>query len=206
MKKTTFAATVAVLAVASGAALAADLPRSSAPYYNPAPSSLYNWSGFYAGLNLGYGWGKVTNTGVNPSGILGGGQVGYNWQSGQFVFGAEADLQGSSANDTFAPWKFSNPWFGTLRGRAGYAFNNILLYGTLGLAYGNLRGELGGAAETHTLAGWTGGVGAEVGMTPNWSVKVEYLYMDLADRGFAITGMDNGYRSNMVRFGVNYHF
>src|ERR1700687_2347232 len=133
MKKTTFAATVAALAFASGAAFAADLPRSPAPYYNPAPSSLYNWSGFYAGLNLGYGWGKETNTGVNPSGILGGGQVGYNWQSGQFVFGGEADLQGSGANDTFAPWKFSNPWFGTVRGRVGYAFNNILLYGTLGL-------------------------------------------------------------------------
>ena len=56
------------------------------------------------------------------------------------------------------------------------------------------------------MAGWAGGVGAEVGLTPNWSVKVEYLYMDLADRGFAITGMDNGYRSNMVRFGFNYHF
>ena len=206
MKKTTFTATVAALAFATGAVLAADLPRSPAPYYNPAPYSLYNWSGFYAGLNLGYEWGKVTNTGVNPSGILGGGQVGYNWQRGQFVFGAEADLQGSSANNTFAPWKFSNPWFGTVRGRAGYAFNNILLYGTLGIAYGDLRGEFGGTAETHVLAGWVGGAGAEVGMTPNWSVKVEYLYMDLADRGFAITGMDNGYRSNMVRFGVNYHF
>ena len=141
MKKTIFAATVAVLALASGAAVAADFPRSSAPYYNPAPSSLYNWGGVYAGLNLGYGWGKVTNSGANPSGILGGGQVGYNWQSGPFVYGAEADLQGSNANDTFASWKFSNPWFGTLRGRAGYAFNNILVYGTLGLAIGESEGR-----------------------------------------------------------------
>ena len=160
----------------------------------------------YAGLNLGYGWGKVTNTGANPSGILGGGQLGYNWQSGQFVFGAETDLQGTGADDTFAGYKFSNPWFGTVRGRAGYAFNNILLYGTLGLAYGDLRGDLGGAVETHTMAGWTGGIGAEVGLAPAWSVKGEYLYMDLADRGFGITGMDNGYRANMFRFGFNYHF
>ena len=111
------------------------------------------------------------------------------------------------ANDTFAPWKFSNPWFGTLRGRAGYAFNNILLYGTLGLAYGDLKGEFGGAAETQHR--WRAGPAASVrntASTPNWSAKVEYLYMDLADRGFAITGMDNGYRANMVRFGVNYHF
>jgi outer membrane immunogenic protein len=206
MKKPIFAATVAVLAVGSGAALAADFPRSPAPYYNPAPSSLYNWGGFYAGLNLGYGWGKVTNTGVNPSGILGGGQVGYNWQSGQFVFGAETDLQASGASDTFTAFKFSNPWFGTLRGRAGYAFNNFLVYGTLGLAYGDLRGEFGGAVETHTMAGWAGGIGAEYGFAPNWSAKVEYLYMDLADRGFAVTGMDNGYRANILRLGVNYHF
>ena len=96
------------------------------------------------------------------------------------MFGGETDLQISGADDTFAPWKFSNPWFGTLRGRAGYAFNNILLYGTLGLAYGDLKGELLGADETKTETGWAGGLGAEVGFTPNWSAKVEYLYMDLA--------------------------
>ena len=206
MKKTLFTGTVTAVAIAAGAALAADLPRGPAPYYNPGPASIYNWSGVYAGLNLGYGWGKVTNTGANPSGILGGGQIGVNWQSGQFVYGAETDLQGSGADDTFAGYKFSNPWFGTLRGRAGYAINNILLYGTLGLAYGDLRGDFAGAVETHTMAGWTGGVGAEVGLAPAWSVKGEYLYMDLADRGFGITGMDNGYRANMFRFGFNYHF
>ena len=63
----------------------------------------------------------------------------YNWQSGQFVYGVEADLQASGADDTFAAYKFSNPWFGTVRGRVGYAFNNILLYGTLGLAFGDLQ-------------------------------------------------------------------
>jgi outer membrane immunogenic protein len=206
MKKTLFAAALAASPVAAGAAVAADLPPSQAPYYNPVPASLYNWSGVYAGLNVGYGWGKVTNTGVDPNGVLGGGQVGINWQNGPFVYGAEADFQGSGASDTFAPYKFSNPWFGTVRGRVGYAFNNILVYGTVGLAFGELNGQLGGAAESHTLAGWAGGLGAEVGLTQAWSVKAEYLYMDLADRGFAITGMDNGYRSNIVRFGVNYHF
>jgi len=205
MKKMAFAAALVAGSLA-GAALAADLPRGPAPYYNPAPSGLYNWGGVYAGLNLGYGWGKVTNTAGEPSGFLGGGQVGMNWQNGQFVYGVEGDLQASGASDTFAAYKFSNPWFGTVRGRFGYAFNNILVYGTLGLAVGDLKGELGGAAETHTMAGWAGGLGTEVGLTPNWSAKVEYLYMDLADRGFAITGLDNGYRSNMLRFGFNYHF
>jgi outer membrane immunogenic protein len=60
--------------------------------------------------------------------------------------------------------------------------------------------------ETHTTAGWTAGLGAEVGFAPHWSAKIEYLYVDLSDSAFAITGVSNGYRSNMIRAGVNYHF
>jgi outer membrane immunogenic protein len=204
MKKTLLAASAAIY-LSAGASLAADLPRGPTPYYAPL-SNVYNWAGPYAGLNLGYSWGKVTNTDGNPSGILGGGQIGMNWQTNQFVYGVEGDLQASGASDTFAGYQFSNPWFGTVRGRAGYAINNVLLYGTLGLAFGDLKGTFGGASETHTLAGWTGGVGAEIGLTQAWSVKAEYLYIDLADRGFAITGMDDGYRANILRFGLNYHF
>src|SRR5262245_7318244 len=139
MKKKMLAISVAAVA-AAGSAVAADLPRGPAPSYSPPAPSIYNWSGFYAGLNLGYEWGKVTSS-VDPAGVAGGGQLGYNWQTGQFVFGAETDSQVSAADDTFAPWKFSNLWFGTLRGRAGYAMNNILLFATAGLAYGNLKAE-----------------------------------------------------------------
>jgi outer membrane immunogenic protein len=206
MRRVILAAAVATLAVASGAAIAADLPRGPAPYYNPPPAAVYNWSGAYAGLNLGYEWGKVTNSAIAPSGLAGGVQAGYNWQSGQFVFGAETDIQVTGADDTFAPYKFSNPWFGTLRGRAGVAFNNILLYATLGLAYGNLKGEFLGLSETRTETGWAGGAGAEVGITPNWSAKAEYLYMDLGSRAFTITGVNNGFHANMLRLGLNYHF
>jgi outer membrane immunogenic protein len=204
MRKTIFAATVLTMAVAAGAAVAADFPRGPAPYYSPA--SVFNWSGPYAGLNVGYEWGKVANSSIDPSGVAGGGQVGYNWQSGQFVFGGETDIQFSGADDTFAPYKFSNPWFGTLRGRVGVALNNILLYATGGLAYGELKGEFLGLTETKTLAGWAGGLGMEVGFTPNWSAKVEYLYMDLSDRAYSITGASNGLEANMLRFGINYHF
>ena len=204
MKKTIFAATVLTMAVAAGTAVAADLPRGPAPYYSPA--SVYNWSGFYAGLNIGYEWGKVTNSGFKPSGFAGGAQAGYNWESGQFVLGGETDIQYSGADDTFAPYKFSNPWFGTLRGRAGIALNNILLYATGGLAYGELKGELSGLSETKTHIGWAGGLGMEVGLTPSWSARVEYLYMDLGSRAFSITGGDNGLQASMLRFGVNYHF
>jgi len=204
MKKKILAISVAIATATAGAAVAADLPRS-APYYYQPPA-VYNWTGFYAGLNLGYEWGKVTNSSIDPSGIAGGGQIGYNWQIGQFVFGAEADIQASAADDTFAPYKFSNPWFGTVRGRAGYAINNVLLYGTLGLAYGNLDAQLGSLEENKTLVGWTGGLGMEVGFTPNWSAKVEYLYMDLGTRAYTITGVDNGLQASYLRLGVNYHF
>lgn len=206
MKKVILAVALAAGATA-GTATAADLPRGPMPYYsNPAPVGVYNWGGFYAGVNAGYEWGKITNSSINPSGIAGGVQAGYNWQSGQFVLGGETDIQVSAADDTFAPYKFSNPWFGTLRARAGYAVNNILFYGTLGLAYGGVKAEAFGTDESKTHTGWTGGLGMEVGFAPNWSAKVEYLYMDLGNRSYSLTGVDNGLQSSVLRFGINYHF
>jgi outer membrane immunogenic protein len=166
----------------------------------------FSWAGPYLGGNLGYAWGSVDNNATKPSGFVGGVQGGYNWQSGPLVFGIEGDIQATGADDTFAPWKFSNPWFGTVRGRVGYAVNNILFYGTGGLAFGELRGETFGLSESHTNAGWTAGVGAEFGLAPNWSAKIEYLYVDLADSNFTITGVPNGYSFGLVRAGVNYHF
>ena len=140
--KTLLRAAATIGAFLTTPAAAADL-YGKAPAFAAAPFSGYNWNGAYVGVNLGYQWGKVTNwPSTSPNGVMGGVQVGYNWQVGQFVFGAEADLQGSGAEDTFAAWKFSNPWFGTVRGRAGYAMNNVLAYATGGLAYGGGRGRL----------------------------------------------------------------
>ena len=208
MRRSILAVAVTTVVAASGTALAADLPGGPSPYYSsaPAPVSGYRWTGPYAGLNLGYQWGTVSNSSTDPSGLVGGGQFGYNWQHEQFVFGGEADLQLSGADDTFAPYKFSNPWFGTLRARIGYALNNILFFATGGLAYGDVTGELNALTETKTEVGWTVGAGMEIGFTPNWSAKVEYLYMDLAERAYSITGVNNGFASSMLRFGVNYHF
>jgi outer membrane immunogenic protein len=186
---------------------AADLPYAPRPAYTVnQPLNLFSWAGPYLGGNLGYDWGTVSNNPTKPSGFVGGAQAGYNWQSGTLVFGVEGDIEVTGADDTFAPWKFSNPWFGTVRGRAGYAFNNILFYGTGGLAFGELRAETFGLSESHVNAGWTLGAGAEFGLGQNWSAKIEYLYVDLSDSRFTITGINNGYRSNIVRAGVNYHF
>ena len=167
-----------------------------------------SWAGLYLGGDFGYAWGSVDNAWAKPSGFIGGVQVGYNWQqlNSPWVFGVEADIQGSSADDTFANWKFSNRWFGTVRGRGGYVFNNVLFYGTLGLAFGELRAATFGLTESHTNVGWTAGVGAEYRFAQDWSAKIEYLYIDLANSNFVITGASHGLSFGIVRAGVNYRF
>jgi outer membrane immunogenic protein len=174
-------ATLATAALASSAmsssASAADL--APAPTYTKAPmiSPATNWSGFYGGVNVGYGWGSnnmdfgdatpaplVGDTGVAPqslsgrsSGVIGGGQIGYNWQMGSLVTGLEADIQGSGIKGTatkspyavtFTPdvgdtllalseQKLS--WFATVRGRIGVTITpDLLVYGTGGLAFGEV--------------------------------------------------------------------
>ena len=187
-------------------ARAADINYGSPPYTGNQLYDALSWARPYRGVNLGYAWGSVANNPTKPSGFVGGVQAGYNWQNGAFVFGLEGDIQATGAEETFAPWKFSNPWFGTVRGRAGFAFNNILFFGTGGLAFGELRATTFGLSESHTNAGWTLGAGAEMGNAPNWSAKIEYLYVDLANSNFVITGASNGYRFGLIRAGVNYRF
>jgi len=207
MKRLIFGTVMSIVLGWTMLASAADLPYGSrAPYTINQPLNAYSWAGPYLGGNFGYDWGSVDNNRTKPSGFSGGIQAGYNWQVGPWVFGVEGDIVASGAEDTFAPWKFSNPWFGTVRGRIGYALNNILFYGTGGLAFGELRGQTFGLSESHTNAGWTAGVGAEFGLTQNWSAKIEYLYVNLADSYFTITGMSHGHQFGLVRAGVNYHF
>src|SRR3984885_3731003 len=209
MKRIALGAVAMIAAGWTVSAQAADLPYGTrAPYTVNQPLNAYSWAGPYLGGNLGYTWGTVDNNVTKTSGFEGGVTAGYNWQLGSpWVFGIEGDIAATGASDTFAPWKFSNPWFGTVRGRVGYAINNVLFYGTGGLAFGELRGETFGLAESHTNAGWTLGLGAEVGLAPNWSAKIEYLYVDLSDSTFTtITGISNGSRFGLVRGGVHYHF
>ncbi len=220
MSRTALAAAALIGAGLTVSAQAADFgyggpPRGPA-VYQPIPTAapLYDlncWAGPYLGGNLGYAWGSVENNPTRPSGFVGGVQAGYNWQPGgplsPWVFGLEGDIQATGADDTFAPWKFSNPWFSTVRGRAGYVFNNFLVYGTGGLAFGELRAEaLGHFSEGHINAGWTAGVGVEYGFAHNWTAKIEYLYVDLSNSNFTSTGVANGSRFGTLRAGLNYHF
>jgi outer membrane immunogenic protein len=207
MKRVVVGAMGMALVGFAASAEAADMYAPRAPYTVNAPLNSFSWAGPYLGGNLGYEWGSVSNNPTKPSGFAGGAQAGYNWQMGSWVFGVEGDIEASAANDTFAPWKFSNPWFGTLRGRAGYAISNVLFYGTGGLAFGELTGQTFGLSESHTTAGWTAGLGAEVGLAPHWSAKIEYLYVDLSSSQFVtVTGTQHGYRFGTFRAGVNYHF
>lgn len=197
---------IAITIAGASAAAAADFPASN--YYTaPASYSAYSWAGPYIGGTLGYEWGQVSNNPTRPSGIAGGIDGGFNWQHGNFVYGAEADINFSGASDTFAPWQFSNPWFGTLRGRAGVAVGNVLVYGTAGLAYGELTADTAGnLSESRTSLGWVAGGGMEVGFMPHWSARAEWLYLDLSDRAFSVTATNNGLAANLIRLGVDYRF
>jgi outer membrane immunogenic protein len=229
------AAAVAILGL--NGAEAADL--AARPYLKaPAPAAVYDWTGFYVGGNVGYGWGENTNpslnlvnpgnianittfltTGfpgfvsgnqypnLNPNGAFGGLQFGYDKQFGRWVLGAVTDIQGADFKasrlvSTSLAATFANAdeslsarinWFGTLRGKAGFAMNDWLLYGTGGLAYGRTTSSIGlsctpgglncfginfAGNSTETRVGWSAGAGVSKAFG-NWNVGVEYLHVDL---------------------------
>jgi len=207
MKRLLLGAVAVVATTVTLPALAADLGYAQrTPDYAPAqPYYAVGWAGPYAGINFGYQWGAVSNSSASPGGVVGGGTAGYNLQNGPWVYGVEADFQGSNASQSAGAVKFSNPWFGTVRGRAGYAFDSFLVYGTGGFALGELRAESFGWSDAHTTLGWTLGLGGEVGLTPNWTAKVEYLHIDLSSSRLR-TGLSSDYSSDVLRAGLNYHF
>jgi outer membrane immunogenic protein len=148
----------------------------------------------------------ATSTRANVKGFIGGGQLGYNMQSGAFVYGIETDFQwsGEKGSDlicaagcvlgtAFGSAEHSLKWFGTLRGRLGFLpSDRILLYATGGLAYGRIDSSylsgfsgfpLLGASTSTTRVGWTAGAGVEGAIDSNWTWKAEYLYMDLGKYG-----------------------
>jgi outer membrane immunogenic protein len=206
----------------AGPAFAADLPRPSyrEPIYAP-PS--FSWTGFYIGLNGGYGWGqsKWSGTGgnfeVTPKGFLGGATVGYNYQTGAWVWGLEGDLdyinlKGTADASFCATCTFKDTWLGTFRGRIGYAYDRWLPYLTGGLAYGNMYIDTGAVAVSQTKAGWTAGAGVEYAFAGAWSAKLEYLYVDLgsATCGSAACPLapdeSINFKASLIRAGVNYRF
>ena len=210
---------LAALMMAAGAAQAADLPRTyKAPAY-VAPS-FANWTGFYAGLNAGYGFGKsdwdVPAVSPEPKGFVGGVTLGYNFQTGMWLWGIEGDAAYSDmkGDETCGAGtcETKNTWLGTARARLGYAgWNNWLPYVTGGAAVADtMAARAGGASANKTKVGWTAGAGVEYAMWSNWSVKLEYLYVDLGSFDCGIScgaAVDNvSFKANVVRAGLNYRF
>lgn len=207
----------------TGSVQAADLsPGYGSPYYTKAPAYApsFGWGGFYLGLNGGGGWGSSTwdRAGeFNSSGGVLGGTAGFGWQVGQALFGVEGDLDwsGISGSTTVAcpgGCSTANNWLGTVRGRVGYAFDRILPYVTGGVAFGDINASTPGfAGASQTNLGWALGAGVEVAVYRNWSLKAEYLHVDLGSFNCALncgpSGTDNvSFSANLVRGGVNYHF
>lgn len=194
------AAALAGVALAAPAG-AADLGRYPSPYVQPVAA--FSWTGFYVGANAGYGWGSSAFN--SPGGFVGGLQAGYNYQFlNNVVIGVETDFD--FAGISGGP--YSLDYFGTVRGRLGYAFDRVLLYGTVGFAYGQGSVEGFGLSSTASQTGWTIGAGAEVGFDRNWSARLEYLYVDLGTSTFAtfVGPVTTGFDGNILRAGVNYRF
>lgn len=241
--------------VAASAADYAPVPAPVAPIYAVPPPVVPIpvvplWSGFYIGGNLGGGWAHSPTrfsssfSSADPvfgsarnftSGAAGGAQIGYNWQYGGFVFGAESDLQFANGDGQLTaycpPTRCGVPvaarveqkmqWFGTSRGRVGYAQDSWLVYFTGGYAYAafqtdasaDVGGTIAHAGENSNRGGWTAGGGIEVAFTRNWSVKAEYLFADFGDKvatwnapGVSRLANENSLNLNIVRAGVNYRF
>ena len=228
-------AAAAIAVAAYRPALAADLPAPSLP--PPLPAAIYNWTGFYLGINGGFGtgtsnWsdGVIGTTGSFPiSGFLIGGTAGVNYQIAEYVFGIEGDgdwtnLRGNSGSTCGAisavvapPFdcQTQSQWLATVRGRVGYAFDRILLYGTAGAAFGNVQTGLNPPStfDSAVEAGWTVGAGIEVAFAQNWTAKAEYLFVDLpnatcttADNCGGAAGSIVSFNENVIRAGINYKF
>lgn len=203
----------------------------------------YDWSGLYGGFNAGYAFGGndrvglgVTGLGGGPVGDLGlkgwagGIQAGYNYQMNYFVIGAEADIQGGDINDsdssTGALGTFDSSddvnYYATLRARMGLAVSNMLIYGTAGFAWGDVDYSLSGVtlggdsvdiSDSGIYTGYTLGGGAEYAFVDGWSIRAEYLYVNLgAETLSAITSLGNTATTtsspdfHTIRIGANWKF
>jgi len=216
MKKYLLSGVAALGLLAAGAASAADLPSRKGPVVAPVYVPAFTWTGFYVGANAGYGFGNVNANGFanvgDLDGFVGGGQIGYNYQIGQFVVGAEADFQGAdlSSGSNLGAVNIKTEWYGSVRARAGFAFDRFLVYATGGWAYGNVNTSVPALAfssdRTHT-GGWTVGGGVEYAFTNNLIGGVEYIYTDLGEKSITgVPGTKVGTDFSVVRARLSYKF
>jgi outer membrane immunogenic protein len=218
----------------TGTAFGADIARTAPVASQPVAYGV-NWTGIYIGGHIGGAW---TSNGNNnnyynnyyydnnndDSSFIGGGQIGFNYQIGSWVLGVEGDISAAdlgNKRDNYynLPYYYggrSIDWFATLTGRVGYAWDNWLLYVKGGGAWADTDNGRDyyytnyGYNRDNTLSGWTVGVGVEWAWTPNWSVKLEYDYLDFeSDKDhYYYTNYyhDRNVEVHAVKLGINYRF
>jgi outer membrane immunogenic protein len=206
-------AAVAVVGFAS-VAFAADMPVKAAPMV--APVAAFSWTGFYVGAHLGGIGGNFRNDPaiIGPTGtggsVMGGTQIGYNWQINQFVLGAEADVSWINVPASSPGASFKEDWMSTFRLRAGHTMGNYLLYVTGGVALTDLKANVtGGGSATAMQSGFTVGGGLETFLwSLHWTGRVEYLYVDVPKHTFNIVGgpVTGGSSNHIGRVALNYKF
>jgi outer membrane immunogenic protein len=218
MKSTAALLSTSSLAVLAGSfgSQAADLPMKAAPMAVPTVS----WTGFYAGVHGGAVWQQAHLSddytgfpGVTPSdsGGIAGGQIGYNWQNGNTVYGLEVDGSWVSGKPNASSYGYGYngndygtvsskiEWLSTVRGRLGLAVGNAMVYATGGLAIGGVKtgitlwhcqgcDDSQSVSNTNTQVGWTVGAGAEHKWSPNLSFGLEGLFVDLGKKTVALPG------------------
>ena len=200
-----------------------------------SPPAFFSWTGFYVGAHIGGVWGRSAQSvdvdtfgGISAnnsqfSGVIGGLQAGYNYQVANFVFGIEGDYGWASAKSSVVTLGDTHNMalnsLATVRGRVGVAFDRFLPYVTGGVAFANLQNEVvdtvvpfGPLNRGSNATGWTIGGGGEYAFDPHWSVKAEYLYVQLPDQTASITGGGYTFQTTfkdseqVARVGINYKF
>lgn len=191
-----------LLAGSASIASAADLGRYRGPSMKDEPvyAPAIGWSGFYIGGHAGGGWGSAdmfppTYT-IDTSGFVGGVHGGYNHQMGRLVLGLEGDWSASNVDGS----GMTESWRASARGRIGYAYDRTLFYATAGAAWADL--EYRGYSKT--AVGYTVGGGLEYALSPNWSLRSEYLYSDYGTQDLGRYDVD--YQTHELRAGVTYRF
>jgi len=237
MSRLYFLATTAVAICAAGAAAAADLPRK-APLQPVAAAVPFTWTGVYLGGHVGYGWANSRwsdltsgeSVSVKNNGVLGGGQIGFNYQMGTWVVGIEADysasgIKGASSivvDPVDGDQSNVNPhlrWTSLVTARLGYAVDRYLPYIKGGVAFGDIRYGFNNlttglsGSQTMRRTGWTVGAGVEAALDRNWSLRLEYDYIQFSAKNTALPDEDglvqpvnNRHQSHQLRLGVNYRF
>jgi outer membrane immunogenic protein len=179
-----------------GSASAADLWGAPAvKFEDGAPAPI--WTGLYVGANAG-----LSLAGGTDNGLVGGAQIGYNYQLGHVVLGLEADLTYDSYLLSSVTSATSSGWVGTIRPRLGFAAGPWLFYGTGGLAYGDPVLPNLTATSSDFRTGWAAGAGIEYALNRNLSLRLEYLHTDLG----ASANTNDHLTDDVVRLGVNFRF